>query len=276
MDQGRKNLYRKNWLIDIGTKANRWIWGLRRGEAGRNWGSRRKEGEEIAVALKAPFSLPRDAMLSDLSINFTDLLSGRRKARNTRFLNKALPNDLSSLTVFSFCSNVLPVVSSLCDDGAPCQVSKQRSLQGLRELQLHMFEMEAVNLAHIYVFLKNFQCPNLERLFVQLPHDPKEGSHNEVGEEPPEDCLDNVKIVKVMNFNWHRVEVELVSFLLRKASSLQKLLIVSSKAAPLDMPGVQRADLLLIYESLTNGKVILSESDDEATQPYHHQVVLED
>ena len=112
-------------------------------------------------------------------------------------------------------------------------------------------------------------------LCLQLPDDPEEGSHDEVGEEPPEDCLDNVKIVKVVNFNWHHTEVELVSFLLRKASSLQKLLLVFSKAAQLDMPGVHGADLLLIHEALTNGKIMLSESDDVATQPYHYEVFLE-
>ena len=41
------------------------------------------------------------------------------------------------------------------------------------------------------------------------------------------------------------------------------------------MPGVQRADLLLIHEALTNGKIMLSESDDVATQPYHYEVFLE-
>ena len=66
-----------------------------------------------------------------------------------------------------------------------------------------------------------------------------------------------------------------MSFLLRKASFLQKLLLVFSKAAPLDMPGVHGADLLLIHEALTNGKIMLSESDDVATQPYHYEVFLE-
>ncbi|KAL6873733.1 hypothetical protein ACP4OV_013815 [Aristida adscensionis] len=146
---------------------------------------------------------------------------------------------------------------------------KQRSLHGLKELQLLMDKMEPANLADIYVFLKTIQCPNLERLFVQLPDYPKEGSHDEIGEEPPEDCLGNLKIVKVNDFNWHRAEVELVSFLLRKARSLQKMLLISQKVALVDVPGVQEADLLLIKEALTNGKLLLSESDDAATQPYH-------
>ncbi|KAL6873809.1 hypothetical protein ACP4OV_013891 [Aristida adscensionis] len=137
--------------------------------------------------LGTPFSLPRDATLANLYISFW-----------------------------------YPVWSSLSDDGATCQMPKTRSLHGLRELQLIMFEMEPANLADIYVFLKAFKCPNLERLFVKLPRFLKEDSHDEVKEEPPEDCLHNLKIVKVNNFNWRRAEVLLVTFLLRKASPFIK------------------------------------------------------
>ena len=41
------------------------------------------------------------------------------------------------------------------------------NLHSLRELQL-FFKMEAANLADLYVFLKTCQCPNLERLFVEV------------------------------------------------------------------------------------------------------------
>jgi hypothetical protein len=115
-------------------------------------------------------------------------------------------------------------------------------------------------------------------LSLQLPTSyrvPIDASHDEVGEEPPEDGLDNLKIVKIMDFNWRRIEVLLVSFLLRKASSLHKLLIVSPNVAPLDMPGVPEADQLLLKEAISNGKIVLSESDDAATQPYHSEVFIE-
>ncbi|KAL6873703.1 hypothetical protein ACP4OV_013785 [Aristida adscensionis] len=222
--------------------------------------------------LDAPFSLPRDAALAELCIRFQYSVSG---SHYTSHFNNSLPNDLSRLTVFTICHNALPVAGYLSDDGAPCQVPKQRSLHSLRELQLFMLKMEAANLADIYVFLKTFQFPNLERLFVQFAYCANEASHDEVGAEPPENFLGNVKIVKVKYFHWHPVEVEFVSFLLRKASSLHKLLLVSShKAAPLDVPGVQEADLLLLKDALTNGKMILSKSDDAATQPYHSEAFL--
>jgi hypothetical protein len=90
-----------------------------------------------------------------------------------------------------------------------------------------------------------------------------------VPEEPPEDGLDNLAMVKVKNFNWRCAEVQLVSFLLRKAKSLRKLLIVSENVSPLDVPGVQEAELLFLKEALANGKIMLSKSDDAAPHPYH-------
>ncbi|KAL6873832.1 hypothetical protein ACP4OV_013914 [Aristida adscensionis] len=95
-----------------------------------------------------------------------------------------------------------------------------------------MFEMKAVDLANIYVFLKCCQCPNLERLFMQLPessYEPEESKLDEVGEESPDDSLDNLKMVRVMNFNGRRFEVPLVNFLLRKAASrFSRQLVVKS------------------------------------------------
>ncbi|KAL6603625.1 hypothetical protein ACP70R_043986 [Stipagrostis hirtigluma subsp. patula] len=222
----------------------------------------------------APFSLPRDVMLADLYICFDESILGSRRVQ---LFKRSLPSDLSGLTVFTICSNALQVVSSLSDDGATCQSPKLSIFHNLREVQLLMLQVEVADIANIYVFLKTFQCPNLERLFVQLPesnYEPVEGSHDEVGEEPMEAGLDNLKIVKFMNFNWRRTEVQLVNFLLKKASSLHKLLLVSPNVAPQDMLGVQKADLLLLEEALANGKIMLSESDDAATQPYHSEVFI--
>jgi hypothetical protein len=116
-------------------------------------------------------------------------------------------------------------------------------------------------------------------LQLQLPGFvmPKESSQSidAAPEEPPEDGLDNLAMVKVKNFNWQCAEVQLVSFLLRKAKSLQKLLIVSPNVTPPDVPGVQEADLLFLKEALANGKIMLSESDDAAIQPYHSEVFIE-
>uniref|UniRef100_A0A0A9AD65 FBD domain-containing protein n=1 Tax=Arundo donax TaxID=35708 RepID=A0A0A9AD65_ARUDO len=82
-------------------------------------------------------------------------------------------------------------------------------------------------------------------------------------------------MMKVMNFDWHRVKVQLVTFLLRNASSLQKLLLVSPNVYPHNVTGIQEADLLLVQEALANGKIILRESDAAATGPFHSEVFLE-
>ncbi|CAN6162982.1 unnamed protein product [Urochloa humidicola] len=212
--------------------------------------------------LDTPFYLAGDAVLSDLYIRF--LYSTLSRSHNAQQFNNGLPNDLSALTVLTICNNALPVASSSYDDGATAQLPKLSNLHGLRELHLLMLKMEDANLADIYVFLKTIQCHNLERLFVQSSQ-----SLDVAPEEPPEDGLDNLAMVKVTDFNWCCAEVQLVSFLLRKAKSLQKLLIVSPNVTPPDAPGVQEADLLFLKEALANGKIMLRESDDAATQPYH-------
>ncbi|KAL6603624.1 hypothetical protein ACP70R_043985 [Stipagrostis hirtigluma subsp. patula] len=120
-----------------------------------------------------------------------------------------------------------------------------------------MSEKKNVSLAvaDIYMFLKARHCSNLERLFVQLTHMyiPSylhlEGSHDK----------------------WCCVDVELAVFLLKKASSLQKMLLVSTLDPPLNVPGVEEADLLLLKEAVESGQITLKdeESDDIATQPFH-------
>ncbi|KAL6603617.1 hypothetical protein ACP70R_043978 [Stipagrostis hirtigluma subsp. patula] len=216
------------------------------------------------------FFLPSDTELTDLYICIGYSMLEFRYPCTDEF-NKALSDDLSGLTVLTICSNTLQVA-------ATAQWAKLCNLQSLRELQLVMFGRKAANLANIYMFLKSCHCPNLEKFFVQLPassYEPKESSLDEVGEESPEHGLDNLKMVKVMNFNWRRFEVQLVSFLFRKCSSVHKLLLVSPNVAPLYVPGIHEADVLLLQEALANGKIILSESDDPTTQPFHSEVFLE-
>ncbi|CAL5041237.1 unnamed protein product [Urochloa decumbens] len=184
------------------------------------------------------FYLSKDATLTDLYICFPD-----REAIPQLFyyeLDRALPDDLSGLTVLTICSNALK-------SRLPCSMieTKMNNLRSLRELQLLMLGMEMDNLANIYLFLKACHCSKLERLFVQLPATsdvPLEDLVEDVRVVLPEDVLANLRMVKVMNFNWRRFEVQLVSLLLRKATSLHKMLLVSPNLAPLHVPGVREAD----------------------------------
>lgn len=125
-----------------------------------------------------------------------------------------------------------------------------------------------VNSHFIVLLLHDYVLP------LQLPKEPTEASLDEVGEEPLNTGFDNLRIVKLMNFSWCCTEVRLVSFLLRKATSLHKLLIVSHNITPLDMPGVHEEDLLLLKEALADGKIMLMKVDDDATQPYHYEVFI--
>ncbi|PWZ16421.1 F-box/LRR-repeat protein [Zea mays] len=223
-----------------------------------------------------PFYLPLQATaLADLYIRSANRLEGtsQHNADNLRF---AIPKNLPGLNVLTICSNALQVASyslPMPNDGAPFPT---RNLRSLRELQLLMLDMEAVNLADLYVFLKTCRCPNLERIFVQLPafsHVPVKGPIDEVMEEPSQDGygFDNLVMVKVMNFNWRPTEVQLLGFLLRRASPLCELLIVSNNAMPLNLSGVPDEDLTLLLDGIDNGKITVRKSDDAEIQPCHSE-----
>ncbi|XBI13943.1 hypothetical protein VPH35_140602 [Triticum aestivum] len=214
------------------------------------------------------FRLPGDALFADLDIRF-----GVQKSRNVLICQKVFSDWFESrvcskLATLTICSNVLFVVSSLLNATSHDESTKMGGdlFQSMTELQLLMFEMKAPE-------LRLFS--NLERLFVQLPTAPSGllvDSFDYVGLEPPPDVLENLKVVKITNFSWNRYELQLVFFLLRKTSSLHKLVLITSSLEPLHVPGIQKADLLFLAQAVANGKVILSGSDDAATPPFHSDV----
>ncbi|KQK04446.1 putative FBD-associated F-box protein At1g61330 isoform X1 [Brachypodium distachyon] len=221
-----------------------------------------------------PFYLPRSVAFTDLYICYNVVMPPHVSGQ---WFDNTLSNT-SELTVLTICSNALQAVSSLTDAGVQTGIAKVGNFQKLKELQLIMFEMKAVNLADIYAFLKNCHCPILKSLFVQLPtvrsDMPLVDAHNDVIEEPPEDVLENLKVVKVMNFSCHHIAVQLVLFLLRKAKSLHKLLLVAPDTNQLnvsDIPDIQQADRLLLNGSLANGKLVL-ERCSTAPRPLHSEV----
>ncbi|CAN6177049.1 unnamed protein product [Urochloa humidicola] len=223
------------------------------------------------------FCLAKNAALTDLYICFSD----RQPIDHLSFyytLHAELPRDLSGLRVLTISSNAVRIVTSVFNMRATSQWAKMNNLQSLRELQLLVFGMEKDNLVNIGLFLKACHCSNLERLFVQLPSASFVASEDLLLEEvqvlPPEDVLANLRMVKVMSFNWRRFEVQLVSLLLRKATSLHKVLLVSPNVNPQHVPGVQEANLFLLKEALASGRIIVSKSDDPATQPFHSEVFI--
>ncbi|KAL5223663.1 hypothetical protein ABZP36_010302 [Zizania latifolia] len=107
-------------------------------------------------------------------------------------------------------------MSFYVDPEATAWLRRLFSFQRLRKLPLFMFEMKADNLANIYLFLKMSLCPNLARLFVQLPKIRDELFQKNfldlVTEESQEDGLDNLTVVRIMNFNWYRIKPLVFSF----------------------------------------------------------------
>lgn len=102
---------------------------------------------------------------------------------------------------------------------------------------------------------------------------PVKGPIDEVMEEPSQDGygFDNLVMMKVMNFNWRPTEVQLLGFLLRRASPLCELLIVSNNAMPLNLSGVPDEDLTLLLDGIDNGKITVRKSDDAEIQPCHSE-----
>ncbi|OEL18260.1 hypothetical protein BAE44_0020721 [Dichanthelium oligosanthes] len=100
---------------------------------------------------------------------------------------------LSNLSVLTICSISLQYISAFT-----AKATMESKLHGLRELHFLMFGMANSNLADIYSFLKTCPCPQLERLFVQLPTNIRDSfteNFLEVAEEePPKGGLENLRL----------------------------------------------------------------------------------
>ncbi|GJN39153.1 hypothetical protein PR202_gb28252 [Eleusine coracana subsp. coracana] len=299
------------------------------------------------------YDIPVTAPLQDLYIS----LRGSNSRNPLSYWIRALP-DLANLTALTICSVALRRVYALARFGSPACLTKLRNLPNLKELQLLMFQMDSANLAHIYVFFRTCRCPQLERLFVQLPkrsHDTSEDiflemaeenepdeelseeeePHEELCEEEetgeelskeyeteekllqdeileeymlkddrlfyedmydedpidediseqskddlPEYGLTNLVLAKMMKFKGDYFELRLVSFLLRKATGLKKLLLVAPQGNHMEEFGEDQMDtsrfletkLSRLERASSNAEIIVSESDPAEIQPLHSDV----
>ncbi|CAL5049554.1 unnamed protein product [Urochloa decumbens] len=333
----------------------------------------------LSSASLPTYNIAATAPLEDLYIS----LRGRNFNPIKHWI-QALP-DLANLTVLTICSIALRRVYALDRFGSATCLTKLRYLPSLRELQLVMLEMDYTSLAHMYTFFRCCMCPQLERLFVQLPSsshdiyadnslevaeedeldeelyeddDPDEEEDESVEEEDesveellsegyeaeeellleqlseeymlkerlyyedvyeedrpeenvpedeqfeevvpkdeqseedvPEDeqseedvplyGLNNLVFAKLMKFKGHYFEMRLVSFLLRRATGLQKLLLVPPVGVgnymealgeePLDTSGF--LETILDFEKASpDAEIVLSDSDPTAIQPLHSDV----
>ncbi|CAD6251807.1 unnamed protein product [Miscanthus lutarioriparius] len=198
----------------------------------------------------------------------------------TTNLPYAVPR-LSNLTVLTLCSIALQYVSSFT-----AKAVTESNLHSLRELHLLMFGMANSNLADIYSFLKTCTCPQLERLFVQLPTNTgdafTENFLKVAEEDPPKGGLENLCLAKMTNFKGHRNEMQLVGFLLRKSSSLKKLFLIAPKEDhPQGLRKIQsdilsdllKKEILHLERASANTQIFFSEPDAQS-QPLHSEVFV--
>lgn len=98
-----------------------------------------------------------------------------------------------------------------------------------------------------------------------------------------ENDLKNLVLIKMVNFHGTKNEMKLVSSMVRKATRLNKLLLVARKRheheelqkIPLDELHSLETKLLLLEKASANVQIILRDSDEPATQSVHSEVITE-
>jgi hypothetical protein len=102
-------------------------------------------------------------------------------------------------------------------------------------------------------------------------------------EEPPKGGLENLWFVKTTNFKGHRNEMQLLGFLLRKASCLKKLFLIAPKEdhsrGPRKiqsdvLPSFLQAEIYSLERASANVQIIFSEPNGPEIQPLHSEVFV--
>ena len=118
-----------------------------------------------------------------------------------------------------------------------------------------------------------------EDVYEEDPLDENVPLEEQSEEDVPEYGLNNLMIAKMMKFKGHYFEKRLVSFLLRKAPGLKKLLLVAPKGhikalgkGTLDISHFIDSKLPRSRKASPDAQIILSETDFAASQPVHSDV----
>nr|XP_040245678.1 uncharacterized protein LOC120961902 [Aegilops tauschii subsp. strangulata] len=101
-------------------------------------------------------------------------------------------------------------------------------------------------------------------------------------EDPVEDCLENLKLLKMTNFKGGDNEMRLLRFVLRNSTSLNQLLLFTSKSDRpewlqkdhLDTSDILETKILPLQKALPNCQIILGESDGDAIQAFHREAFV--
>ncbi|KAF8687395.1 hypothetical protein HU200_043085 [Digitaria exilis] len=118
--------------------------------------------------------------------------------------------------------------------------------------------------------------PYCEDVYDEDPLDENVPQEEQSEEDVPEYGLNNLMIARMMKFKGQYHEMRLVSFLLRKAPVLKKLLLVAPKGHikalgkdTVDISYAMESKLLRSRKSSLDAWIILSETDFGANQPVH-------
>ncbi|CAN6162948.1 unnamed protein product [Urochloa humidicola] len=124
-----------------------------------------------------------------------------------------------------------------------------------------------------------------EQFEEDVPEDEQSEEDVPEDEQSEEDVplygLNNLIFAKLMKFKGHYFEMRLVSFLLRRATGLQKLLLVPPVGVEnyMEALGEEPLDTSCFLETILNFKkaspdaqIVLSDSDPAAIQPVHSDV----
>lgn len=111
---------------------------------------------------------------------------------------KIIPN-LAHVKILTLCSRAVQQISVMKE-------SMPMALPNLQVLQLIMELMTETNLSDVYGFFRNCHCPNLEKLFIELPiggKDPSLKMFLQMSEEEPLGCdfsnLQTIKMILISN-----------------------------------------------------------------------------
>lgn len=104
---------------------------------------------------------------------------------------------------------------------------------------------------------------------------------SELPEDPPMVGFENLEMVKMTNFKWQRFEIELVHFLFRKASNLQKLILVAAARGMQPQrdqsgnPFLPGGKVLRIDRAPVNALTVFSDPDCSKIWAFHRYVFSE-
>lgn len=99
-----------------------------------------------------------------------------------------------------------------------------------------------------------------------MPVDEKEDFQDAlpgIREDQEEENFKKLAFVKIMNFKFHLLHMELVELLCRKSPSLKKLLLITGGGFPTETE---------CWAVKTDAVIMVVDSDDRVVMPFHSQI----